>query len=46
MLDTDGASLGFVSGCDEGWDEGLPDKLGLSLGCEVGQCEDEGCSLG
>ena len=30
--DTDGASLGNVLGWDEGCDEGLLDKLGLSLG--------------
>ena len=25
-------------------DDGRPDKVGLSLGCDVGQSETEGCS--
>jgi len=36
MFDTDGALLGFALGCDEGWDEGLPNKLGDSLGFVLG----------
>mmetsp|Transcript_14857 Transcript_14857/g.32266 ORF Transcript_14857/g.32266 Transcript_14857/m.32266 type:complete len:101 (+) Transcript_14857:506-808(+) len=31
---------------DDSMDDGRPEKLGLSLGCNVGQSEIEGCSEG
>mmetsp|Transcript_11842 Transcript_11842/g.25957 ORF Transcript_11842/g.25957 Transcript_11842/m.25957 type:complete len:90 (+) Transcript_11842:125-394(+) len=43
---TDRSLLGFELGCDDGIDDGSPDKLGISLGCDVGQFETEGCSEG
>ena len=42
MTDNEGRVDGCLLGWDDGWDEGGPDELGLSLGCDVGQSETEG----
>ena len=46
MADNEGLAEGWLLGCDDGFDAGRPDELGLSLGCDVGQSETEGCSEG
>ena len=42
MADNEGFVEGWLLGSNDGCDEGRPDKLGLSLGCDVGQSETEG----
>ena len=46
MPDNEGLIEGWLLGWDDGCIEGRPDKLGLSLGCDVGQSETEGFTDG
>ena len=41
-----GSSLGIELGCDEGWLDGCPELLGLSLGCALCDGFPEGWLLG
>ena len=46
MPDNEGLIEGWLLDWDDGCNEGRPDKLGLSLGCDVGQSETEGFTDG
>ena len=46
MIDNEGRVDGCLLGSDDGFDEGGPDELALSLGCDVGQSETEGFTDG
>ena len=42
ILESEGIVEGWLLCWTDGLDDGRPDKLGISLGCDVGQCDTEG----